>query len=575
MDTKPIPGMVITPSYGLAALNSQTPIRIDINPVDVIKFDVKVMIQVRGGKMLELRLNGDTERPHIDIDVDKFDFGGVFSGASASLPFRLSNKSSVKARIDFKMKRYGDFSVRCGGKTRAAELLALPDNNYQAEIGAEQSLDLVLHFSPTEVAAYDFELPIYVNQTTVGHYDHPSHFAMTNSMSIAPHHQHHNHTVAIVDTHRQSEHQQHNNHHHHHHLSITSRSYLPIRHVIATGMRHAIELSETRIAFQIPIAYLNKLSEGGFYDVKSTVMHNRSQRPIKWCLDMRQCNQVLEQGVFKICDGSMIPFVSRDPASAGPEGELKPGDSYELKVLFCPRRAGAYTSALPIVINDNFAKPYYTVDLYGELLEPSVLFEPDVLILRPVPLGVAVSDRLVLKPSGYEKTPSRFRVSVAPALTLDGDSLTVMDARFDADKPLELIVNFASPKPIATNVKLTISDDDGREYAYYVCVTADNSTLTCYEFLLENYADYRLVLHQDTDSTDGAKQAGAANKANNKSHQHHHHNKQQQNQATAYPVLRALTNTSRLTQSRLTCSTADMYNTLNEKINDLELNVCC
>ena len=55
----------------------------------------------------------------------------------------------------------------------------------------------------------------------------------------------------------------------------------------------------------------------------------------------------------------------------------------------------------------------------------------------------------------------------------------------------------------------------------------------------------------------------------------HHKNKQQQNQATNYPVLRAIANTSRPTQSRLTCFTADMYNTRNEKINDLELNVCC
>ena len=32
----------------------------------------------------------------------------------------------------------------------------------------------------------------------------------------------------------------------------------------------------------------------------------------------------------------MIPFVNRDTKSYGPEGELQPDETYELKILFCP-----------------------------------------------------------------------------------------------------------------------------------------------------------------------------------------------------------------------------------------------
>lgn len=60
--------MQITPAYGLAPLNGLTPIKIEMNPSEVMKFDAKVMIQIRGGKMLELRLNGESEEPLIDID---------------------------------------------------------------------------------------------------------------------------------------------------------------------------------------------------------------------------------------------------------------------------------------------------------------------------------------------------------------------------------------------------------------------------------------------------------------------------------------------------------------------------
>jgi hypothetical protein len=60
--------MQITPSYGLAPLHGLTPIKIEMRPSEIMKFDAKVMIQIRGGKMLELRLSGESEEPLIDVD---------------------------------------------------------------------------------------------------------------------------------------------------------------------------------------------------------------------------------------------------------------------------------------------------------------------------------------------------------------------------------------------------------------------------------------------------------------------------------------------------------------------------
>ena len=103
MDTKPIHGMVITPAYGLAPLNTLTPIRVDMIPGEILKFDARVMIQVRGGRMLELRMSGESEEPIVDIDIADFNFGGVFSGASCAIPFKLENKSGVKSKVDFNL----------------------------------------------------------------------------------------------------------------------------------------------------------------------------------------------------------------------------------------------------------------------------------------------------------------------------------------------------------------------------------------------------------------------------------------------------------------------------------------
>ncbi len=92
LDTRPIPGMIITPMFGIAPLNAVTPIKIEMTPNEIVKFDAKVLIQVRGGKQLEIRLSGESEEPFIDIDLPKFDFGGIFTNASCALPFKMTNR---------------------------------------------------------------------------------------------------------------------------------------------------------------------------------------------------------------------------------------------------------------------------------------------------------------------------------------------------------------------------------------------------------------------------------------------------------------------------------------------------
>ena len=45
-------------------------------------------------------------------------------------------------------------------------------------------------------------------------------------------------------------------------------NYLPIRRVNAIALRHALNLSSSRLNFEIPILYLERLREGGFYEAK-------------------------------------------------------------------------------------------------------------------------------------------------------------------------------------------------------------------------------------------------------------------------------------------------------------------
>lgn len=70
--------------------------------------------------------------------------------------------------------------------------------------------------------------------------------------------------------------------------------------------------------------------------LKGTQLINKSHKSVKWCIDLRKSNKVLEDGIFKLCDGSLVPFVGNDKKSFGPEGVLGPNETCDLNVLFSP-----------------------------------------------------------------------------------------------------------------------------------------------------------------------------------------------------------------------------------------------
>lgn len=546
LDNMPVPGMVITPMFGIAPVNAVTPIRIEMNPVETMKFDAKVLIQVRGGRQLELRLSGESEEPLIDFDLPNFDFGGIYTGASCALPFKLSNKSQVKGKVEFDLKKYPDFSVRPKDKSIP---IAINDKRYEITLSGGQTIEMEFVFTPSGVASYDFDLPITVNKREqlelLDEYDNMiSNTPYMSSMQAS----------ALRDKRYQSP------------TRKSSRSSVlattPKKKVTAVGLRKALELSTSCLWFKVPITYYEKLKEGGFCEVKSVVMTNRSHRAVKWCLDMRNPSKVLDDGKFKICDGSMIPFVNTDKKSIGPEGEIGPNESYEIKVLFCPDKPGIYSCNLPIVVNQNYDHPYYNVEINGELMTPEIFFDPDVLVFKPVPLGLETTELLTIKQKGYE-TKSKLRLVIPEAKTLEGESIQVLKADFvndpvilpDENHRIEINLKFSSSKPISTTIRLKFIDEQNREYEFSTIVTADNSLFTCYSFLADNHNAYHIVSDQSSQVRGGNHVASTSLFGD----------------AFGDPILRPYSGTSHLSRNGVT-PTFDVHDAMDDGLKEVDEN---
>ena len=59
--------------------------------------------------------------------------------------------------------------------------------------------------------------------------------------------------------------------------------YTPNRHVTAIGLRYALSLSTTKVHFEIPLLYLERLQHGGFFEAKVLIKKNNYNNFYKKC----------------------------------------------------------------------------------------------------------------------------------------------------------------------------------------------------------------------------------------------------------------------------------------------------
>ena len=62
-----------------------------------------------------------------------------------------------------------------------------------------------------------------------------------------------------------------------------------------------------------------------------------------------------------------------------------------------------FVAHVPVILNGNRDSPYRILTLKGELLSPSLKFDPEYLRLMPVPLGTPVSLDFNIIARGYRR----------------------------------------------------------------------------------------------------------------------------------------------------------------------------
>lgn len=143
------------------------------------------------------------------------------------------------------------------------------------------------------------------------------------------------------------------------------------------------------------------MKQGAYLDCQEIMLINHSKKRLHWQLDLRN-NVTLDNDIFRVVHSSLTAFVSSS-TSIGPEGEIDPKEIFSFKVNFSPTKPGMYKTRIPLYVNHNQQTPYTYIDLTGELLVPSLIFEPRRLVLPPVPLNIESAGTVRVRTKGFEK----------------------------------------------------------------------------------------------------------------------------------------------------------------------------
>ncbi|XP_032305269.1 cilia- and flagella-associated protein 47 isoform X2 [Coturnix japonica] len=442
LDSSPVPGMVITPSEGVVPVGGCADLKFSFIPNSKMNFDTRVEVAIRNAGVLTLRISGFVEIPEINIDV---------------------NEGHACTKVLFDFMNCQDFKLNVNNQTDVSSLSSRP-YSHSVTLEGKSSLQCSLSFTPKEVAAYEFILPV-----NLCWYDlqwQQELFASVTSLESEKH--------GIA---QESE-----------RLTVP----IPICIVKAVVLKSPLELSSMEFKFTRHSSGLNIPDES--MDSQKLDLKNISRQQLTWNLTCDDTGKNIKDSVFKFSQQS---------------GFLDPGQKVSITVSFCSSCPGTYASEMSVCVNNN--PSHYKVTLSGTVKSPTIRFDPPFLMLMPVPLGVKTEMAFKIIPQDY-LSKSRIRVEL-PDLDL-GDGISPFSMWFPdgqdillssdgTNKELICHISFTSSSPVSFLGNIYFTDNDENRFLLRVAVTAENCLLTIHSYLALCRSEQQITLISNKDGSSG------------------------------------------------------------------------
>ncbi|XP_061833957.1 cilia- and flagella-associated protein 47-like [Nerophis lumbriciformis] len=479
LDVCPLPCMVVSPCEGVLPSRGKAVLKIHFNPDSVIKFDTRVEVAVRNMRSIEFRVGGSVEPPDVDISVTMFQFHGVHVGCQRAVPFTLTNHSSAPARIAFDLSQYPNFTLRlpqCSARKSDQVVSVL-------EIQAYQTVSCSLVFSPTEIAEYDFALPLMVSGMTWSVASPPpspssvsTFFSSGSSKSI----------IKVLP------------------WSFSMKKQQP--RIQATVLLAPLEVSPSSLQFLMD----DDAQQSNSYTqtvklqaecAQSVSWHNIQGRSLRWRLDCSGTTSPEDGGA------NDQPRLFVFPSS----GCLTPGQLICSAVSIMPQAIATRTVtrlSLSLYLGDTdsmMGEPYKELPVVIIRQLPNIIITPPQLLLTPVPLESSITARLTLLVSGYtsgtqlsaevDEVELEHGTKVQPICVTfpEGNNIPAQDK---AGNVTSLIcrVSFFATVSLSICTSITFTDHLNNRFRVKLCATSDNCLLTVWPQMALHRSTQQIVL---------------------------------------------------------------------------------
>ncbi|XP_044525149.1 cilia- and flagella-associated protein 47 [Gracilinanus agilis] len=465
-----LPFITIKPSHGIIPVGGLTSLNIACTPYFSERFDTRAKVIIRHGNVLDLRIGGFVDIADIVLSVSFFNFQGVYVGSTKVIPFLLNNKGTTRARVEFDLSRYKDFSLQF----KDYEVFKDPKllNAYAVELEEKKSMECGLAFSPKEVAAYDFSLPISVNFTESPTLSYLCSASQSFDTQVSPS------LVPLI------------------------APLVPPCTVKAIVLRPTLKLSDTEFFFdialnnQIPLDFFNEIqnNEGQILPLSSPSptanekvleLISTSKEVVNWNLDLTYAGKRVKDGTFTFSTLS---------------GSLEPGEMSTIFISFCSTKHPIEEKAIRLLSCgkapgvDSITAEITVTNGMNQSRFLSTMFST---VLSNASIRLKTASR---KSSVYARVPT---IKLYDGLMIDVLSVDFPNGKFIDVLPdginTELIshISFKSMRPVSFSADVLFLDDENNWFAFQITAVAENCILTIYPYLAYHLDDQRVILKQN------------------------------------------------------------------------------
>ncbi|KAK4474563.1 hypothetical protein MN116_001706 [Schistosoma mekongi] len=413
--------MQITPIEGEIPIGGEITLKVTCIPIGLGKFESSMTLNTYDGQNINLSVCGTVLCPQVEIIPNNFEFGGVRIDSKKSLPFEIINNGITRALVEIQLRNYNEFQVsdsinspsldECmneqiptndrSNSTRNkfthssysemldnTSVINVPhsysylecdklNNSYSIYVPSQSKWVGSLVYKPKEVSFHDFVLPLLINKLN------PQLLCQkpddTNGISI-------NAEVQSIN-------------------GNETDSKMPIHHyeprVLATALRQPITIEPKSCILK----FITNLDEKAIKS--SNILHQHLSikslidLPMKWHLAVHKIQRFNKRGHGKLTVHNVHGVELLPDLDGYINGDFSESDdkTIHLEIRLCTVSAGYCKLELPICLT--FPKDsnceespksnstlYKTLQIHIELKKLELKFEPERILLPPIPTGV-------------------------------------------------------------------------------------------------------------------------------------------------------------------------------------------